>query len=63
MEASLTSHEERRVAVHACVDPRTVRRYLKRVAIHSTSRARVEAALVAMGLAHLVATERVRHAR
>ena len=40
-----------RVAAHACVDPKTVRRYLDGEPSLSTTRERVELALVACGLA------------
>ena len=41
----LTPHEEREVAVHAGVDPRTVRKFLAHGAVTSTCAARIEAAL------------------
>lgn len=45
----LTPHEERRVAVAAGCDPRTVRAYLKGRAQRSTVVSRVHDALVALG--------------
>jgi hypothetical protein len=50
----LSPHEERRVAVHAAVDPRTLRRYLVGEPIVSTCRARIERALEELGLSSLV---------
>lgn len=46
----LHAHDVRRVAVEACADDRTVRRYLASPAsVKSTSRVRIEAALVRLG--------------
>lgn len=50
----LSPHEERRVAVAAGVDPRTLRRYLQREPIVSTCRARIERALDELDLSRLV---------
>ena len=44
-DAKLTPHDERRVAVAAGCDPRTVRAYLAGRATHSTTAARIRAAL------------------
>ena len=46
----LTAHEERRVAVVAQVDPRTVRSYLAGKSGRPTMVARIKAALVELGL-------------
>jgi hypothetical protein len=46
---NLTPHEERAVAVAAGVDPRTVRAYLDERRCHSTSAARIEAAMRLLG--------------
>lgn len=51
---SLTPHEERQVSVQACCDPRTVKSYLRGGHVCSTSAARIEAALRALGLSALV---------
>jgi hypothetical protein len=47
---SLGAHDLRRVAVTAIADTATVARYLRGGAVRSTSRARIEAALAALGL-------------
>jgi hypothetical protein len=50
-QPKLHAHDVRRVAVEACADDRTVRRYLADPAsVKSTSRVRVEGALVRLGL-------------
>jgi hypothetical protein len=49
-QPKLTPHEERRVAVAAGCDPRTVRAYLAGKSQRSTVAARVNEALRAMGL-------------
>jgi hypothetical protein len=46
---SLTAHDRRRVAVHAGVDDRTVLAFLRGQPMRSTTRARVEEALRALG--------------
>jgi hypothetical protein len=45
----LTAHEERAIAVSACVDPRTVRRFVAGERVTSTCAARIELALRALG--------------
>jgi len=50
-DVRLSPHDERRVAVVAAVDPRTVRSYLAGRSQHSTVVARVESALRELGLA------------
>jgi DNA-binding LacI/PurR family transcriptional regulator len=53
---SLSAHDVRRVAVEAYADDRTVRRYLSDPErVRSISRARIEAALVRLGLVREVA--------
>lgn len=47
---TLTPHDERRVAVHAGCDPRTVRAFLAGRSVRSTVAARVRDALAACGL-------------
>lgn len=47
----LNPHQERTVAVKACVDPRTVRAYLEGRTIRSTVAARVADALRELGYA------------
>ena len=49
-QTKLTPHEERRIAVAAGCDPRTVRAYLAGKPQRSTVAARVNEALRAMGL-------------
>jgi hypothetical protein len=49
----LSAHQERAISVSACVDPRTVRRYLAGRRVTSTCSARVEQALRALHLEHL----------
>ncbi len=46
----LNAHEERRVAVAATCDPRTVRRYFAGRPIRPTSAARIRAALAALAI-------------
>ena len=46
----LTPHDERRVAVAAGCDPRTVRTYLAGQPTRSTTAARIRAALHALGV-------------
>jgi hypothetical protein len=41
----LTAHQRRRLAVHACLDPRTVDRFLAGLPVRSTCLARLEHAL------------------
>lgn len=53
MVQRLTAHDERRIAVAACVDPRTVRQYLRGNA-KSTTSVRIEAALRELGLEALI---------
>jgi hypothetical protein len=55
MKTLLTPHEIRRLAVVACVDPRTLKMYAEGRA-RSTTSARIDAALLELGLGHLVAT-------
>lgn len=50
---ALTAHELRRIAVLACVDPRTIRQYLAGRA-KSTTSARVEDALRQLGRYELI---------
>jgi hypothetical protein len=52
MKTLLTPHEIRRLAVVACVDPRTLKMYAEGRA-RSTTSARIDAALVDLGLDHL----------
>jgi DNA-binding LacI/PurR family transcriptional regulator len=48
----LSAHDVRRVAVESCSHDRTVRRYLADPArVRSTSRARIEGAMVRLGFA------------
>ena len=42
----ISRHELRRIGVAACVDPRTVARFLRGERLTSTCRARIEQALV-----------------
>lgn len=49
----LTAHDRRRIAVAACVDPRTVRQYLSGRA-KSTTAARIEQALRELGREDLI---------
>lgn len=49
---ALTPHEIRRLAVAACVDPRTLRKYAEG-RTYSTTTARIERALAELGLNHL----------
>lgn len=51
---TLSAHEARRIAVAACVDPRTIRQYLDGRA-KSTTSARIELALQQLGRLDLVA--------
>jgi DNA-binding LacI/PurR family transcriptional regulator len=52
----LDAHDIRRVAVEACADDRTVRRYLAdTTTVQSTSRARIAAAMARLGLDAVVA--------
>lgn len=44
-----TAHQTRCIAVAACVDPRTVRRYLSGAPVRSTCAARIAEALCALG--------------
>lgn len=46
---TLTAHDRRRLAVAACADTETVRRWEFGLPIRSTSRARIEAASAALG--------------
>jgi hypothetical protein len=46
----LNPHEERRIAVRSCTDPRTVRKYLQGGKVASTCAARIAAALQAEAL-------------
>jgi hypothetical protein len=46
----LTPHDERRVAVQAGCDPRTVRAYLAGRSVRSTVASRVRGALEALGM-------------
>ncbi len=50
----LNAHDTRRVSVTACVEPRTVRQYLRGEAVRSTCAARIVTALHELGLARLV---------
>jgi len=52
LKTLLTPHEYRRLAVVACVDPRTLEMYGEGRA-RSTTSARIDAALVELGLGHL----------
>lgn len=49
MTTYVSAHDIRRIAVAAMTDPRTIQRYLKGEPIRSTSKARIEAALAALG--------------
>lgn len=50
VQPKLHAHDVRRVAVEACADDRTVRRYLADPErVKSTSRVRIEGALVRLG--------------
>lgn len=48
------AHTERLIAVKACVDPRTVGRFLAGKTMRSTTAAVVRTALVDLGMAHLL---------
>jgi hypothetical protein len=52
LKAQLTPHEYRRLAVAACVDPRTLQMYADGRS-RSTTSARIDAALLELGLGHL----------
>jgi len=52
LKKRLTPHEYRQLAVVACVDPRTLQMYAEGRA-RSTTSARIDAALVELGLGHL----------
>jgi hypothetical protein len=54
----LSAHEVRRVAVAACVDPRTVHQYFEGRA-KSTTTARIEEALRVLGFEALILPRRV----
>lgn len=49
MTPTISAHDVRRIAVAAMTDPRTIQRYLKGEPIRSTSKARIEASLAALG--------------
>lgn len=49
-DTKLTPHDERRVAVAAGCDPRTVRAYLEARPMRSTTSARIAEALANLGL-------------
>ena len=53
---SLTAHEARRIAVAACVDPRTITQYLAGTA-KSTTSARIEQALQQLGRIDLIRSQ------
>jgi hypothetical protein len=49
IDTNMSAHETRRIAVAACVDPRTVRRVLAGKPVTSTTQARVNQALKRLG--------------
>lgn len=55
MSHSLTPHDVLRVAVEACVDPRTVRRYLAHSDVRSSLEQRIKSALVRLQLESVLA--------
>ena len=60
MGTPLTQHQIRQLAVAACVDPRTVRKYMAGGAGVSITTARIEAALIHLNWPHLMRPD-VRH--
>ena len=50
---TLTRHDERRLAVTAYVDPRTIRKYFAGALMKPMTSARIEAALVELHWTHL----------
>jgi hypothetical protein len=54
---TITAHEARRIAVAACVDPRTIRQYLAGTS-KSTTAARIEQALQQLGRVDLLRVAR-----
>jgi hypothetical protein len=53
MGTQLTQHQIRQLAVAACVDPRTVRKYMAGGPGVSTTTARIEGALIELHWTHL----------
>lgn len=50
MTTNVSAHDVRRIAVAAMTDPRTIQRYLKGEPIRSTSKARIDAAVLTLGI-------------
>lgn len=58
MQRILDAHGLRRVAAEAICDEKTVARYLDGLRVRSTSRTRIEAALMRLGLVGMRSAER-----
>ena len=54
---TVDAHTERMIAVQACVDPQTLRRYLAGEEVRSTCRQRIVQALDAVGRSELIRAE------
>lgn len=58
MKHAMSPHDERKVAVAAGCDPRSVRHFLAGRPQHSTTSSRIRSALIDFGMGHLLGTPR-----